>query len=481
MRPYSGGVRHDYKETVNTASGARTRRWLLFGLGLSLPVVAVLLLLISEPNQSKNSLEPAQVLVGPVQNVPLPIPPQAEHSGAAAYIANQAATAASGGTGNSTATAPDDSPPATAADSASDSSSALLDLVVRRGDTLDSLFRRNHLSIADLAAIVRLPDAGPSLRLLKPGDHLEIAHRDSEVLRLNRPLDETQTLTVERQGSAFEAVRLSRALDVRTTGAHGVIENSLFEAGTAAGISDKIIMDMAGIFQWDIDFIQDVRSGDEFTVIYQEMWRDGVKLRDGDIVAAEFVNQGKAYRAARYRDDYYTPDGRSVRKAFIRAPVDFTRISSNFNPHRLNPVLNKIRAHQGVDYAAPIGTPVRAAGDGKVIFRGVRGGYGNAIVLQHGGNITTLYGHLSRFAKARVGSRVKQGEIIGYVGQTGLATGPHLHYEYRVNGVHRNPRTVQLPPADPVPAEYQADFRATTATLWRQLDLYQQSTTTASN
>ncbi len=158
--------------------------------------------------------------------------------------------------------------------------------------------------------------------------------------------------------------------------------------------------------------------------------------------------------------------------------MNFTRISSNFDPSRRHPILNTIRAHQGVDYAAPIGTPIRAAGDGKVVFRGVQGGYGNVIILQHGGNITTLYGHMSKFANVRVGGRVAQGEVIGYVGQSGLATGPHLHYEYRVNGVHRNPRTVSLPPADPVPAQFQEDFKSTTATLWRQLDLYSNGTST---
>ena len=236
-------------------------------------------------------------------------------------------------------------------------------------------------------------------------------------------------------------------------------------------------MDMAGIFEWDIDFIQDVREGDTFTVIYEELWRDGVKLRDGQIVAAEFVNQGKSFRAARFSDSsgrasYYTPEGRSVRKAFLRAPLNFTRISSNFNPSRRHPVLNTIRAHRGVDYAAPTGTQIRAAGDGKVSFRGVQGGYGNTIILQHGGNITTLYGHLSRFGSARDGARVSQGDVIGYVGSSGLATGPHLHYEYRVNGVHRNPRTVSLPPADPIAAEQQTAFRAATEPLWRQLDGY---------
>ena len=361
--------------------------------------------------------------------------------------------------------------------------SILLDLLVKRGDTLEVLFRRNGLSLTDLAAMVALPDASGALKLLKPGDRLEISHRDGQVLSLRRELDDIKVLSIARQESGFAANTIEREVDIRTTGAHGEITSSLFEAGNEAGIGDRTTMDMAGIFEWDIDFIQDVREGDTFTVIYEELWRDGVKLRDGEIVAAELVNQGKSFRAARFRDatgraGYFTPEGRSVRKAFIRAPLNFTRISSNFNPSRRHPVLNTIRAHRGVDYAAPSGTPIRAAGSGKVLFRGVQGGYGNTIVLQHGSNITTLYGHLSRFGNARAGARVNQGDVIGYVGSSGLATGPHLHYEYRVNGVHRNPRTVALPPADPIPAEQQTAFKAETEPLWRQLDGYLRSAST---
>ncbi len=462
---------------------------MLFGIGLSLPLLAVVLLFVSEPKESRN-LDSDKVLVGPVQNMPLLLPDSPPDGASTALDSapeEGQPVADDGSAADDTASdvhtdpgdPPDTAPPIVAANI--DPAGATLDLIVQRGDTLDRLFRRNGLSLGDLAAIMKLPDVSASLKLIKPGDHLEIAHRDSEVLRLEREIDESEILSIARHGGSFEAMRTQRQIDVRTTGAHGVIRTSLFEAGIAAGMSDRITMEMAGIFQWDIDFIQDVRVGDEFTVIYEELWRDGVKLRNGNIVAAEFVNQGNTYRAARYHDDYFTPNGRSVRKAFLRAPVDFTRISSNFNPNRRHPVLNTIRAHQGVDYAAPIGTPIRASGDGKIIFRGTKGGYGNAIVIQHGGNVTTLYGHMSRFAKARVGSRVKQGEIIGYVGKSGLATGPHLHYEYRVNGVHRNPRTVPLPPADPVPAQYQDDFRSTTATLWRQLDLYDQATATAAN
>ncbi len=362
-----------------------------------------------------------------------------------------------------------------------------LSLSVRPGDSLELLFRRNGLSLADLAAMTVLGDAREHLRLLRPGDTIEISHQAGRVLSLAKQLDDVSLLRIERNATGFHAGILTRDVDIRPVSGHGVIRSSLFEAGTAAGISDSVTMNMAGIFQWDIDFIQDVRVGDDFTVIYEELWRDGVKLRDGGIIAAEFINQGTPYRAVRYtyrggNSDYFTPDGRSVRKAFIRAPVDFARVSSSFNLNRRHPILNTIRAHRGVDYAAPTGTPVIAAGDGKVTFRGVQNGYGNTVILQHGGNITTLYGHLSRFASFRVGSRIRQGQTLGFVGQSGLATGPHLHYEYRLNGVHRNPRTVTLPPADPVPAEYWEDYLTAVAPFWRQLDLYQRiRSSTASN
>lgn len=216
-------------------------------------------------------------------------------------------------------------------------------------------------------------------------------------------------------------------------------------------------------------------------MIYDEIWQEDRFLRDGDIIAAEFTNSGKTYRAVRYQDpdgkvDYFTPDGHSMRKAFIRAPVDFSRISSRFNPRRRHPIFKTVRPHRGVDYAAPAGTPIKAAGDGKVIHRGRKGGYGNAVILQHGGNITTLYGHMSRFSKkARLGKRVNQGDVIGYVGKTGYATGYHLHYEYRINGVHRNPRTVKLPQAAPVPQAHRDDFFASTSTLLSELDAVKRS------
>src|SRR5262252_4320626 len=425
----------------------------MFVAGLALPVLAVALLYVGRSDQTGARPIPAEVAASPIGRPEVPTPEP------------EAITA----------------DPAAPESAVSDLPGSVLELLVKRGDTLESLFKRNGLSVGDLADLVAMPEVGRGLKLVKPGDRLEISHNGEEVLALRRELDDVRVLTIARKDGRFEASTFERQLEMRPIGAHGVVRSSLFEAGVQAGMSDKLVMDLAGIFEWDIDFIQDVRDGDQFTVLYDEVWRDGVKLRNGEIIAAEFVNQGKAYRAARYRDpdgrsNYYTPDGHSLRKAFIRAPLNFTRISSNFDSNRRHPILNTIRAHQGVDYAAPIGTPIRAAGDGKVIFRGVQGGYGNVIILQHGGNISTLYGHMSKFGNAKVGARVAQGEVIGYVGQSGLATGPHLHYEYRVNGVHRNPRTVPLPPADPVPAEFQEDFKSTTATLWRQLDLYSNGT-----
>ena len=353
-----------------------------------------------------------------------------------------------------------------------------LTLTIQRGDTLDQLFRKHKLDIGHLATIARLDAAGKQFRKIKPGDIFEITHDQGQLISMYSALDLTSALKVDRQESGFTAEIVERPIDVRKRLAYGVIETSLFESAAGAGLSDKLIMNIAGIFAWDVDFVLDIRSGDNYYVQWEEIWQDGEFVTDGEIIAAEFNNNGRTHRAVRFiddsgRSDYFTPDGHSVRKAFIRAPVDFTRISSNFNPRRRHPILNKIRAHRGVDYAAPRGTPIKAAGDGKVIFRGVKGGYGNTVILQHGGNITTLYAHMSRFAaKARVGSRVRQGQTIGYVGSTGLATANHLHYEYRLNGVHRNPRTVNLPQADPIAEKYRQRFLTTAEPILEELERF---------
>ena len=344
-----------------------------------------------------------------------------------------------------------------------------LEVTVARNDTLDSIFRRNSLNLSDLAAIRALPGVRQGLDELKVGDLIKLTHQHGDIQSLVRKVSETQTLSVARAANGFSANLTENPLEVRVRTATATIDSSLFQAAETAHMSDPIALKLAAVFAWDIDFVLDIRQGDQFTVEYQQVYQDGKYLRDGEVLAAEFINNGHTYRTVRYAPEaghagYYTPDGRPMRKAFLRAPVDFTRVSSAFNPHRLHPILNTIRGHMGTDYAAPTGTPVHVAGDGRVSFAGSKGGYGNCIMVAHGNNVSTLYGHLSRFARtARVGARVDQGEVIGYVGMTGLATGPHLHYEYLVNGVHKNPQTVQLPGAEPLRAQALAEFHERTA------------------
>jgi len=351
-----------------------------------------------------------------------------------------------------------------------------LSLKVGRGDTMEKMFRKNSLDIGNLMAIAQLDEAKQRFRRIRPGDVFEVTHDEGKIVSLYSKLDLTSALQIDRLDDGFTAQIVDRPIEIRKRHAYGVIENSLFESAAQAGLSDKTIMNVAGIFAWDVDFILDIRTNDNYYVQFEEIWQDGEFVTDGEIIAAEFNNNGRQIQAIRFKDksnvtDYFTPEGDSVRKAFIRAPVDFTRISSNFNPNRRHPILNTIRAHRGVDYSAPRGTPIKAAGDGKVIFRGTKSGYGKVVIVQHGGNITTLYAHMSSFAaKARVGSRVRQSQTIGYVGMTGLATANHLHYEYRLNGVHRNPRTVSLPDAEPIKEEYRQQFLTEAAPIMEELE-----------
>ncbi len=342
-------------------------------------------------------------------------------------------------------------------------------VVVGRKDTLGSIFKRMALDPADLAAIRQLPGIRQSLDYLKPGDAIQVTQSEGSVKELTRKVSETKTLHVVRDEAGFAAKVTENPVQTHIRTATATIDSSLFQAAESAQVSDLVALKLANIFAWDIDFVLDIREGDRFTAVYEQVYQDGKYLRDGDVLAAEFVNGGKVYRAVRFVDEsgaigYYSPEGKPMRKAFLRAPVEFTRVSSVFNPHRLHPILNLIRGHMGTDYAAPIGTPVHAAGDGRVAFEGVRGGYGNAILLSHSNEIQTLYGHMSRFARdIHVGAHVQQGAVIGYVGMTGLATGPHLHYEYLMNGVHKDPQTVKLPGADPLRADAMDRFHAQTA------------------
>ena len=348
---------------------------------------------------------------------------------------------------------------------------SIVEVIVGRNDTLDSIFRRAALNLADLAAIRKLPGIRQSLDFLRPGDAIKLSHNEGDIQELTRKVSETQTLHVVREDAGFTVQMIDNPVEVRTRTATATIDSSLFQAAGAAGISDNIALKLANAFAWDIDFVLDIREGDRFTAVYEQIYQDGKYLHDGEVLAAEFVNNGRSYRAVRFVTSsgsagYYTPNGLAMRKAFLRAPVEFSRISSAFNPHRLHPILNTIRGHMGTDYAAPVGTPVHAAGDGRISFAGTKGGYGNAVVIAHGAEVSTLYGHMSRFARnLRVGSHVQQGDVIGYVGMTGLATGPHLHYEFLMNGVHKNPQTVQLPGAEPLRAADLERFRAQSAPL----------------
>lgn len=349
---------------------------------------------------------------------------------------------------------------------------------VRRGQTLSDIFESQNLGFSEAIAVVRLSSDAARLKNLRAGDKLLLRKSPEDKLEeLRIDLDEANTLHVRRTADdQLEAMTIAAELERRQTQATATIENSLFLDGQRAGLSNRLLMQMADMFGYDIDFALDLRIGDRFAVVYEELYKNGEKLRDGDIVAAEFVNRGRSYRAVRYVDAdgnlaYYTPEGESLRKAFLRTPVDFARVSSGFNLRRRHPILNTIRAHKGVDYAAGSGTPIRATGDGRVEFIGVKGGYGRVVILKHGSQYTTLYAHMSRYRSGlQIGSRVKQGQVIGYVGASGLATAPHLHYEFRINGAHKNPMTVALPRANPLPRSAVVRWRAETAYAVAQLD-----------
>jgi len=349
---------------------------------------------------------------------------------------------------------------------------------VKTGDTLTAIFDRVGLGAKDVYSITKLDKKTKQLTRLSPGQTFNIVvTADKKLHSLHYHISKTKTLVIEKNSDQNWNVELeSQEFETRVTYAKGTINSSLFESANDAGLSENLTMDLAYIFGWDIDFVLDIRQGDSFVVLYEELFLDGEKVKDGNIIAAEFINQGKSYKAVRYTDtkgtsNYYSDDGKSMRKAFLRSPVDFSRISSRFGK-RHHPTLNKIKKHNGVDYAASRGTPIKAAGDGKIIWRGRKGGYGKTVIIQHGSRYSTLYGHLNNYnRKARSGSRVKQGQVIGYVGSTGRATGPHLHYEFRVNGVHRNPLTVKLPSASPIKKGYKEDFEFKSNPLLAQLEL----------
>jgi murein DD-endopeptidase MepM/ murein hydrolase activator NlpD len=286
-----------------------------------------------------------------------------------------------------------------------------------------------------------------------------------------------ELLAVDRIGDGFFAQSTAPGAAVSLELRANEIRGSLFGAADAVALPDAVTMQLADIFSGDIDFLHDLRRGDRFSVVYEMRRIDGEAVGAGRIVAAEFVNKGVSYRAFLWRapdgtEDYYGEDGKSLKKAFLRSPVAFTRVTSGFSLARFHPFLQAWRAHKGVDFAAPSGTPVHAAGAGKVVFAGMQGGYGNVVILQHGGAYSTAYAHLSRFAPGvRPGAHVSQSDVVGYVGMTGWATGPHLHYEFRVDNVQKDPLTIALPNAQPVPAAQKAAFQVRVAPLADELAL----------
>jgi len=360
---------------------------------------------------------------------------------------------------------------------------------VRHGDSLSTVFDRLGIPAAQLIAVMSSGPDAKQLKKIHPGDELKVfTSPDSNKIReLSYQISVIKRLDISSNGETLRSSIIETPIETRIAHTTGTINSSLFLASMKAGLSDNLTMELANLFGWDIDFALDIREGDQFSLIYEEQYAHGKKLRDGNILAAEFINQDKSYRVVRFTDSnkqshYFAPDGKSVRKAFLRTPVEFSRISSRFSLHRKHPKLNTIRAHKGVDYAAKRGTPIRATGDGKIIQHGNKGGYGRTVIIQHGSRYSTLYAHLNSYARGlHNGSPVKQGQTIGYVGMSGLATGPHLHYEFRINGVHRNPLTVKLPDAAPLPKKLIDEFNQVATPLLAQLDTLKRTTLASSS
>jgi len=319
-------------------------------------------------------------------------------------------------------------------------------MTVRSGDSLALLFQRAGFSARTLYEIDNLGGEARTLRNIHPGDAIRFYSDTKGDLRsLHYPINLTRTLIIDKLDDGYHVRLDSRQAESRIRFARADISSNFWNAGIEAGLSANQIMDLAGIFGWDIDFALDIRDGDQFSVLFEERYLEGDYVGPGEILAASFTNQGETYRAVRHSDgSYYAPDGRAMKKAFLRAPVNFKYISSNFNPRRLHPVTGKVRPHNGIDYAAPVGTPIIASGAGTVIASAYNKYNGNYVFIKHSNTYVTKYLHLTK-RKVRTGQKVKQGQLIGTLGATGRVTGPHLHYEFLVHGVHKNPRTVQLP------------------------------------
>jgi murein DD-endopeptidase MepM/ murein hydrolase activator NlpD len=377
---------------------------------------------------------------------------------------------------------PEREPPASAAPLEKDETASLslpggsihwTSVKVRKGQTLDAIFRQQGLPVSLLHEIIALNSETKGLIKIRPGDIFDFQFDSAgELLQMRYALDEARYLLINQEESGPRAEIQHREIFSEVAETEGVIQSSLFLAGKQAGLSDAMVMNLANIFGWDIDFILDIRKGDRFMLVYEKIYREGEFLRDGQILAATFINQGERFQAIYFEEGevtgYFAPDGRNMRKAFLRAPLNFSYISSGFNPRRMHPVLKRIRAHNGIDYYAPRGTPVYSAGAGSVTRSAYSRTNGHHVFIKHANNIETKYLHFTNRA-VKKGQQLRQGQTIGYVGSTGLATGPHLHYEFLVNGVHRNPRTVPLPKVEPLGGQLLASFQTQAAPMLTQL------------
>ena len=357
--------------------------------------------------------------------------------------------------------------------------------IVRTGDSMALIFARNDFSARSLYTLTQTKH-GDTLNGIFPGAELTFESDQGQLTKLTYQPSPLERVVFSRdKDGGFTSEEIIERPEKILTYKHGVIDSSLFLTSQAIGLPDNVTMRLAQIFQWDVDFVLDIRPGDEFFALVEEQYLDGEFIGFGNIVSARFINQGRAYTAVRYTtqdgvSDYFDAQGLSMRKAFLRAPVEFSRISSSFNLRRKHPLYKTVRPHRGIDYAAPPGTPILAAGDGRVEIASRTKPNGRYVVLKHGEQFVTKYLHLSKFARGiKAGRRVKQGQVIGYVGSTGYATGPHLHYEFLVNGVHQNPRTVSLPQAKPVSKQEVARFRERTFERLVLLDHFNQQVTLA--
>ncbi len=350
---------------------------------------------------------------------------------------------------------------------------------VRHDDTLNNVLSRLNVHNRDAINFIRNDAVASEIAsALKPSHNMEAqSDGDGNLISLEYQLDTDQFININQTPSGYTASKVIHKLESRPILKSAKIKSSLFGATDDANIPDDVAIQVAEMFESQIDFNTDLRRGDHFNVIYEGSYDEGELVKTGKVLAAEFVNNGKTYQAIGYRDtagemQYYTPDGKSLHKSFLRSPLEFTRVSSSFSTGRFHPILQRIKAHQGVDLAAPSGTRIKASGDAIVNFVGQKGGYGNVIILKHENGVSTVYGHLSRFADGlHKGEKVAQGDLIGFVGMTGLATGPHLHYEFMVNGEHRDPMTVALPKADPITGQNKVAFDAVSRELSAQIDL----------